>query len=348
VNGDFFDTLSAQDKQLVAETTDTLVEMLRGWTAQYPGIRPSRIPTVALSTALVLATAVPRIPCVNCLTLPKLALWTFGVDDVTDERLLPLAKAQRKAEEWCLIASHGSSDPIKDETDENDELTAILLEVRDELSEFRLFEPLHKHWAYGMRILLEGILQEYRHGLDYSARGARALPSLEEYLRYSLGSIGVILWSLTVFIILSDPATMENFESISQVLWNASVAIRLYNDLQTYDKEVEEDNVNSVVITHFELLNRNPSASAESLLDEAKRHVRQLANSYVQRSFNLTRQIRTDGGQVERILHDTVAFHVDFYDELDYHTASLVEIDEMLEGRLNQDVIVPQSFSGEV
>jgi hypothetical protein len=336
VTGDFFDTLSVQDKQLIAETTDTLVEMLREWTAQYPIIRPSRIPTAALSTALVLATAVPRIPCVNCLTLPKLALWTFGVDDVTDERVVPLAEAQRKAEEWCLIASHGSSNPIKNEIDDNDELTAILLEVRNELSEFRLFEPLHEHWAYGLRILLEGILQEYRYGLDYSARRAQALPSLEEYLSYSLGSIGVILWSLTVFIILSDPATMENFESISKVLWNASVAIRLYNDLQTYDKEVEEDNINSVVITHFGMLNKNPSASAESLLCEAKQRVLQLANSYAQRSFSLTRQIQTDSGQIEKILHNTVAFHIDFYDELDYHTASLVEIDEMLDGRLNR------------
>jgi hypothetical protein len=332
----FFDTLSAQDKQLIAETTDTLVEMLKEWTVQYPVIRPSRVPTAALTAALVFATVVPRIPCAECLTLPKLGLWTFGVDDVTDERLVPLAEVQRKAGEWCLIASYGSSSTIKDKIDDNDELTAILLEVRDELSRFRLFEPLREHWAHGMRILLDGIVQEYRYGLDYSARRDRALPSLEEYLHYSLGSIGVILWLLTVLIILSDPATMENFESISKVLLNASIALRLYNDLRTYDKEVEEDNINSVVIAHFEMLNRNPSASVESLLGEAKQYVLQLANSYAQRSFSLTRQIRTESGQIEKVLRNTVAFHIDFYDELDYHTASLMEIGEMLDGRLNQ------------
>ena len=211
VAGNFFDMLSAQEKQLIAETTGTLVEMLGEWTAQYPVIRRTRIPTAALSTALVFATVVPRIPCVDCLTLPKLGLWTFGVDDVTDERLIPLTEAQRKVEEWCSIADHGPTNTTKNAHD-NDELTAILLEVRDELSKSHLFEPLCEHWAFGLRILLEGIVQEYRYGLDYSAHRTRALPSLEEYIHYSLGSIGVILWSLTVFIILGDPATMENIE----------------------------------------------------------------------------------------------------------------------------------------
>ena len=88
--GSFFDTLSTQDKQRIAETTDALVERLTEWTPPYPILRPTRIPMAALSTALAFATATPRLSPADYLPLSKMTLWIFGVDDVTDERLVPL------------------------------------------------------------------------------------------------------------------------------------------------------------------------------------------------------------------------------------------------------------------
>ena len=327
--GSFFDTLSAKVKQRLTETTEALVEMLTEWTPQYSVIRPTRIPMAALSTALAFATAAPRLPPANYLPLSKMTLWIFGVDDVTDERLVTLADIQCKAQKWYSIAKHGLSS--REAIADGDELTAILVEIRQELSKSPLFEPLRKQWASSLRDVLEGILREYQYGLDYTADRASVLPSLDEYVHYGRCSIGVPLWGLTVLIILGDPSARENFKSASEAIRYAGAAIRLYNDLKSFDREIQEGNINSIVIIDAGLrAQKDRRATEAGVLSEAKQYVLRLADSYAQKCYNLTGRLQAGSRQFQEAVARTVAFHAYFYHEHDYHSTSLTEINALL------------------
>jgi hypothetical protein len=320
----FFDTLSPQEKQRIWERTETLADVLDNWARQYTAIRATRIPTAALVTALVL----PRMPLSDSLLIAQTILWIFGVDDKTDERTLTLVEIHRKAEQWCSIAADGPGAEMDD-----DELTLILLDLRRELAKCCLFEPLREYWASRLRLLVETMAQEYQYGLRYHADGPQALPSLDEYLRVGTHSIGVPFWKSTALILLKDSSVIEHFEPITQVIEYAGAAIRLYNDIRSFDKEIREGGINSILIKYHLLLGRHPSVPEEAIWAEAKQYVLQLADSYAQRCYDWVRQYKTDSQQFEEIVARIVAFHAYFYghSQHDYHLASLPDAYECLE-----------------
>lgn len=323
----FLDTLSAEEKQRIRDRTDTLIELLEKWARQYPLMRTIRIPTVALVTATVL----PRLSISDALTVAQVTLWIFEVDDKADKRIFTLEEMRRRAEQWCSIANRGPSNKV----DDSDELTAILLEIRKELSKSHLFEPLREYWANSVRCLIETMTQEYQYGLQYNAHGACALPSLHKYLHDD--SLGMYLWQSAVLILLRDSSVIEHFGPISKVIKYAGVAIRLYNDVRTCDKEIREGGINSILIMYHTMLGRNLSIAKENVLTKAKQYVLQLADSYAQRCYDLVGQLQTDSGQFEETTYRLVAFHAYFYghSEHDYHTTSLAEAYEMLSGSIS-------------
>lgn len=325
--GNFFDALGVEENRQILEIRDRLAEMLKEWTLHYPLLRPARVPMIALSTALAFATVVLPLSPVDYLPLSKLTFWVFGVDDITDERLVTLADIRDKAKEWCALAKNRSSN--KQGVYNSDQLTTLLLEIRDELSKYDLFESLGGHWTSSLQDVLDGIVREYEYGQAYMAQGADALPPLDEYLYYGQRSSGTLLWSLTAVIILGDPSVLENFESIDVAIQSAGTALRLYNDLKSFDKERQEGNINSVVILYHTLRDKEPDAAEARILAEAKQCVTHLANFYARKCFELTQHIHTDTGQIEKILVRIVDFHAYFYREYDYQTTSLAEINAM-------------------
>jgi hypothetical protein len=317
----FFDTLSAEEKQRIKDRTDTLVELLEQWARQYSFIRTVRIPVAALTTA----TALLRTPLSDSVLSSQVMLWIAGVDDKIDGLIFSLAEVWRKTEQWCSIANHGSSNGI----DDSDALTAVLLEIREKLSKSHIFEPLREYWASCLRLLVEAMAQEYQYGLQYNAYGSRALPSLDEYLHSGIHSIGMYFWQSTVLILLRDSSVIEHFEPINKAIKHASVAIRLYNDVQTFDKEIQEGGINSILIMYHIMLDKNPSAT-KRILSEAKQHILQLADSYAQRCYDSIKQIQTESGQFEETTYRIVAFGSFFYREHDYHTTPIAKVNEFL------------------
>jgi hypothetical protein len=321
----FFDTLSTREKQHIQDRTGTLIDLLEKWVQKYSTLRTIRIPPVALVTS----TVAPRVSPTDSLLIAKSAFWIFGADDITDERAISLTELQQQIEQWRLIANSGSSNKI----DHSDDLSMLLFEIREELSKFRLFEPLREHWSSELPRIPEAMLQEYQNGLQYSAHGDSALPSLDEYLDWGLHSIGIPFWILTIMIVSDDPSVMEHFEPINKAIEYASVAIRLYNDLRTFDKEMQEAGVNSILIAYHAMLDKNPSGTEERVLSEAKRHVLQLADSYAQKCYDLARQIQTESSKCEEAVYRVTAFQAHFYihRERDYHTTSLAQTYEILD-----------------
>jgi hypothetical protein len=300
----FFNTLSATGIRKIEERKDALTSLMEGWTLRYSFIRPVRIS----QTALVIATVMPQLA-QSCSTLmTKLTLWVFGVDDMIDEGAFSLAELQERIiEQWYLIANGSSHNGIVD----SDELATMLSEIRKDLSEYRLFEPLCEHWSANVRFLVEAMAKEYQYGLQYNTSGACALPSLDRYLQHGIYSSGVPLLASTLSIILNDPSVGQCIDSINEPIECASAAMRLYNDVQTFEKETQESKINSVLIVYHAMLDENPGATEQSV-SRAKHYVSQMASSYAQRCYNLTRKIGTESRQFEEIIHRLVAFHASY------------------------------------
>ncbi len=308
------EALSASQKQQIQGRAQALARSLQAWAELHPFVRPKRISTLAL----VVATVLPHLPFDDALLVAKLTLWIFGIDDQIDEQLLPLPEAQRKAQSWRALLG-GETNPTSD-----DELTNVLWQIREQLSASPMFGPLQAHWAGCVSTLVETMVRECQAGLAYHARGPDTLPPLEDYLRDGAHSIGMHLWQSTVLVLVRDASILSNLEQIQEAIGLAGRAIRLYNDVQTFDKEMREGGVNAILI----LYHAEPEATS---LADAKGRVLTLADSYAQKCCSQLKQIGTTTGQFEETTRRLVAFHGSFYRRHDYHTIPTDQVNGLLD-----------------
>ena len=304
---DALNALSTEEKQQVEERTEALIEALTTWARRYPFVRIGRILTASLETAV----ALPRLPLSDALLAAQMILWIYGLDDVADERLATVGELRRRGERWCAMAGAGSG--IDEEKDGGDELTAMLLDMKERLAQSRLFEPLREYWTTCLRLLVEAMARESEYALEYQAHGPGALPTLEEYLETGIHSIGMPFWEATVLILLNDDAVLEQFGAVVEVIEHAGAALRLYNDVRTFDKEMREGGVNAILIVHHELLAGGMEESKESALVEAWRRILRLADSHAERCYDLVGRIETGNGRFEAGVSRLLALYARFY-----------------------------------
>ena len=333
VNG-FFDTLDAVEKVKAQETVVALTRVMEGWAPRYSSVLPIRIPAIALHNVAIM----PQLNILASALIGKLTLWIFGIDDVIDDRRVSLEELrQGLAQRWCQIASGDSYA----ETDDGDQLAAMLGEIRKELSGYPLFKSLSAEWSTNVRLLIESGVRQYQYALEYEAHGPKALPTLDEYLQNGIYTIGIPWWALTLAIVLDDSSVMEHWGVMEEVARSTSAAVRLYNDVQSLDKELQENNVSSVIIKYHGILGRNSQVTEESSLSEAKQYIWQMADSYTQKCYDLTRSTRTKSGQFEAIMHRMAAYNAFFYHGYDYNNTPMVKINEIL-----QVSSIPSSLKG--
>jgi hypothetical protein len=320
VSESFFDALDERERVYIRDRTNALVKALEEWIQQYPLVRPTRILTASLETA----TTMPRTSFSDALLAAQMILWIYALDDVCDDQLFTIAELQDKVDQWCLIASQGSSS-----IDANDNLATMLADMRSKLLDSPVFDPLRKYWTDCLRLLVEAMIQEYQYGLQYSSHGAKVLPSLDEYLQGGIHSIGLPFWMATVLILLKDSSVLECFGPVRETIHNLGAALRLYNDMRTFDKEVREGGVNSILITYCGLLDREPDVDEERALFEARQVVLRLADSYTQKCCGLVEQLGTDSKQIEECVTKLVGLYGEFYghSEQDCDITSLGQVD---------------------
>jgi hypothetical protein len=217
----------------------------------------------------------------------------------------------------------------------------MLVDIADRLSRFETFEPWREYWASCLQLLLEAMIQEHHYRQQYNAGGVSTLPTLDEYLRNGMYSVGMHLWQSTALILLRDFSVLNHFDSIHEAVNQASKAIRLYNDLQTFDKEIQEGSVNSVLVMYHVIRDRDPNAAKRRALSEAQTHTLQLADSYARKCHDLVAQIQTESGQFEETIRRLVAFGAFFYREHDYHTTPMTKVNEFLDPSKDQRETTP-------
>jgi hypothetical protein len=308
-------SLEHDEQERIRQRATSLSGRLEEWAQRYDVLRTSRIPMAALTTATVL----PHASLADATTAAQMILWIFGMDDQFDERLIPLKEIPSTIDCWCAIAG---GDPAA----ARDLLGEILVELQGRLAQSDAFELFREYWISHLRRLGETMAQEYEYGLAYRARGSESLPALDEYVRSGMYSIGLPFWMSAALILLRDPAVPAHFELVDQAIMHAGVAIRLYNDLRTFEKEVCEGGVNSIMIVCCDLRSRYPDVPEAKALSEARQHVLTLADTDAQHCYELVAQLGA-GSQFQETLRRLVALHAHFYARTmhDYHTTSQAE-----------------------
>ncbi len=314
-----YNALSSSEKQKIEENAKDLSALLNIWATCHPMIRARRV----LPVAILVATVLPQLPLRLSLLVGKIILFIFTVDDVADERLLSYVDFVVISKVWEDIARYGNAGFTPGE---DRDLSVMFLEIRSELAQFPLFSSLSDLWANRLRLLTEAMAREYEYGLRYHVSGKEALPTFHEYLENGIHSVGFPFWGTSVLILLGEPLTLDHLDPLNEIIINTGAAIRLYNDVRTYEKEVRETNINAITLVLNTLQANRPRLSAPDIFEQAQDTVLQLANQYAEKSDEMVGQKQTNTGHFEEMIQRIIAFHAFFYGSRqhnrDYHTIS--------------------------
>jgi hypothetical protein len=199
-------------------------------------------------------------------------------------------------------------------------MATALCEVREDLASYALFEPLGSEWANALCGTIDGMMREYDWRLDYRdvADLQATLPSYEEYVatgRYSIGGPPHI-WAAVIT--SDDPSTPAHLDHLRAMEQLASRCIRLANDLQSYQKEVDEGKINALVILSREL--RATGVPEELAYEQAAARVQEDIACGLEQLSALRNASVTETGRPEAAIDNVARFVCDFYTHHDYHT----------------------------
>lgn len=324
-------TLTGVEKMKIQEKAQELSNLLSLWASYYPFIRAKRVPPVAV----LVATVLPDLPVNALLLVGKLILFIFAVDDLADEHLLSYAEFNQAAKIWQEIARFGQTNK---QAGGDQSISEMVFEIRSELSQLPLFHDLVDVWSHRLGQLCDAMAEEYAYGLRYKASAGETLPVIDEYIKGGIHSVGFPFWGTSVLILLGEPTILVNLEKINEIILQTGAAIRLFNDVRTYEKEVREDNINAITILQNMQIVRDAVLSDEEQLQQAKDDVLTLAGQYTKKCFSLTEQMVTKTGRFEMMIRRIVAFHANFYGSrkhtFDYHTISSSDSFSMIQGEM--------------
>jgi hypothetical protein len=305
----FLASLDPADQVRIFDLSARMSQTLHRWAARYPLIRRVRVWPLSLSVA----AAAPFASVEALISTARLSLWVFTLDDIFDEERVPQAELMKRAERYSKLAHHEIACPP------GDSLAKALSELRDDLATYPLFEALDTAWAQSLCGTIDGMMREYHWRLAYKgAETDPALPSYDEYVatgRYSIGGPPHI-WS--ALITTADPSTPAHLDHLRAMEKLASTCIRLANDLQSYQKEIEEGKINALVILSREL--RAAGVDEDAAYRQAEAHVRADIEAGLEQLQRLREAAVTQTGRPEAAIDNIARFVCDFYTHHDYHT----------------------------
>ena len=305
----FLAQLDTTQKLRVFDLTARSARELHRWATGYPLIRRVRVWPLCLSIAASMPFATIR----PIVTIARMNLWGFSIDDLFDEEIVPMAELQRRVARYREVLAGARVDPLG----ERDTLVLALQDIRDDLQTYALFGALRERWAEAVTGLLDGMVGEHVWRIEQQS-GITPAPTYDTYLAHSLRSIGVAVHAWTLLIALDDHSALAHLEQLEQMAGSAALVIRMANDLQSYEREMTEGKINSITIRQRDEQARGTSAAAS--LSYARAAAQHDIGEALQRLAELQRLRCTATGRPEQAIADLARFVSDFYVNHDYHT----------------------------
>jgi Terpene synthase family 2, C-terminal metal binding len=306
----FLASLDPAEQVRIFDLSARTAQTLHRWAARYPLIRRVRVWPLSLSVA----AGAPFSSVEALISTARLSLWVFTIDDLFDEERVPQGELNKRAARYSALAHREIAPPS------GDSLATALCELRDDLATYPLFEPLATEWANSLCGTIDGMMREYQWRLAYrkGADDSATLPTYEEYVatgRYSIGGPPHI-WA--ALITTDDPSTPAHLDHLRAMEQLASTCIRLANDLQSYQKEIDEGKINALVILSREL--RAEGVPQEDAYRQAEARVQADILAGLNKLTALRNQSVTQTGRPEAAIDNIARFVCDFYTHHDYHT----------------------------
>jgi hypothetical protein len=306
----FLASLDPAEQVRIFDLSARMSQTLHRWAARYPLIRRVRVWPLSLSVA----AAAPFASVEALISTARLSLWVFTLDDLFDEERVPQVELMKRAERYRALAHRQIACPT------GDSLATALCELRDDLATYPLFGPLGSEWANSLCGTIDGMMREYHWRLAYrkGADERATLPSYDEYVktgRYSIGGPPHIWAALITSDDASTPVHLKHLRAMEEL---ASTCIRLANDLQSYQKEIDEGKINALVILSREL--RAQGVPQEDAYAQAEARVRADIEAGLEQLTRFRDSAVTTTGRPEAAIDNIARFVCDFYTHHDYHT----------------------------
>nr|WP_255216043.1 terpene synthase family protein [Pseudenhygromyxa sp. WMMC2535] len=232
--------------------------------------------------------------------LTQFVLWIFALDDAMDEAERPLSELGEIAVNIERVLLLREVRPAAGESP----LCRSLVELRESLPE-TLDPTLVSEWVRTTNYMVRGMLVEaYWRKLQAVATAKRGLPSFEDYMSAAWYSVGVPPMVKLALALLGAESPLEH-GVLERAVLHASRAVRLANDLQTYEKELAEGCANAVTI----LAQRVGVDAARARIAEE-----------IAEELQALEACASGAGVVENMLARTGVLLCDFYTRHDYHT----------------------------
>lgn len=227
---------------------------LRDRAADYGDLLPSNI-DAAMIAALAQSTAFIATTCTaQQLRVANLASLWVSAEDFLVERASTLAEVEEIAAR-CLAVADGA--PAVDP------LGRLLAEVRDELATAPAYAGLQPVWREELRLMLDAEVTEW-----HWKTAGNILPTLNQYVG-NAHNYGASFVNVTHWIFTSDPVVFDHLDALLSASRGVQQVLRLSNDLASYDRDVQWQDLNALLLVDrhevVERLNELTESSRELL-----------------------------------------------------------------------------------
>ncbi|MDP9868003.1 MULTISPECIES: terpene synthase family protein [Streptosporangium] len=233
------DAHGSMEVRAAADASVTAVQLvghLRAWAGR---IGLPLDPGAAALCSLTAANCTPWLSAPACSPTARTAFWLLALDAWSDGPGGDAAAVDAGVTR-CLAVVDGRA-PGAD-----DPLAVALAEIRDGVRGGPSGEAVYGWWRRAATACLVGTRFE-RHAADAVARGGRP-PLLAEYLHHATGSIGLAMTVTAAWSAMEEPDLPARLPDLWRPLRDASVAVRLANDLRGHDREQAEGTLDALAL----------------------------------------------------------------------------------------------------
>ena len=303
--------MDLQFAPVVEEKAARVGGRLRQWAHDHEPVRQERIEPLALS----ITAAAPGASVASLAATAQVSLWVFAIDDIFDERLVPIEPLRERCRHYVARARGDLDEPC----DPDDPMEVALAAVLRDLRPFPLFEPLRASWAAALARTLRGMLFEDAAQRRYAAdKNPDELPTYAANLEQGLNSIGAPAHTAAVLLTSNDASVPHALIALARLERQVAISIRLANDLRSFDRERRDGAVNALLIHQRDLARAGvPPAAAWR---GSRQRVEGAIEAAMRRARGLATKVRTRSGDPEAAILGIGEVVTAFYRSFDYHT----------------------------
>ncbi|MEV0155710.1 terpene synthase family protein [Micromonospora sp. NPDC050686] len=260
---------------------------LQAQAAVHPALFPADPfdPMLFANISLAIAFGAPWCTAEQLRAANRIVLWGFALDWLIDHR----AGSRDEVDDLvarCLAVADGEPPAA------GDHLGGYLAAVQAELDTVPAFAAHRPLWRDCLRATVEAMAREWSWKDAWRVGGRSALPDLDDYLanadNHACTIVNIGHWLYT-----GDEATLAHLDELVAVSNEVQRALRLVNDLGTYERDLRWGDLNAILLVEDEAQVRDRLAA---LVADCRRRLVPLRSSCPREADYLARQIGFSSG----------------------------------------------------